>query len=227
VCGCVCEPHHPNPNPTVCTTGVDLQDRLRWVYRPDGKHVWHAKKWTISVYRFVINTATVQAYIVHLMLVRVARAAFDLQFDVWRARQMRLRNSPAPVTGAEAAAKRKQLTEYQTKFKTIRPQPSEEEGEAQTAALSTPRRGRGRPTCLTTVPHRRSSKRQLNTVEVVCGADRSERKRVRAVPRLVPTKRLGAGSKKYDINSDKAMTRFQGRECIPGMHILMSVPKKK
>ena len=94
--------HVPSPFPSSSplspyythTTGVDLQDRLRWYYRPNGNHMWHAKKWTISVYRFVINTAAVQGYITHLMLVRLARAEFDLRFEVWLARRNRLRNTP-------------------------------------------------------------------------------------------------------------------------------------
>ena len=40
--------------------GVDLQDQLRWYYRPDGKRTWHWRKWPWAVYSFVINTRVVQ-----------------------------------------------------------------------------------------------------------------------------------------------------------------------
>ena len=70
--------------------GVDLLDRLSWYYKCDGKHMWHASKWTISIYRWTINTVAVQGYITYLMLVRVALVEFMLEFNVWYDRQQRL-----------------------------------------------------------------------------------------------------------------------------------------
>ena len=91
--------------------GVDLLDRFSWYYKCDGKHVWHASKWTISVYRWIINTCVVQGYISYLMLVRFEIAEFMVEFNVWYDRQQRLRSSGARLaiaddapTGAAAAA---------------------------------------------------------------------------------------------------------------------------
>ena len=221
--------------------------------------MWHALKWTLSVYRWVINTATVQAYITHLMLVRGARAVFDVECDVWHARQLRLRNSPAPITPTteeeEKKERKKRIAVFENKFNRRRPQPmthvqfrvslitslaSDVLGETgQTphtptrgpvrAAAPVTRRAAGRPTAETVdVPNRTTAKRNLETVMVVCGADRQDRKRVRVTPRLMSTKRLSAGRKKrYDIDGDKSMERFAGGQCIPGMHVLMPVPKGK
>ena len=61
-------------------------------------------------------------------------------------------------------------------------------------------------------------------VSVVCGSDRSQRKRVREVQRLLPKFKLHAGKgKKYDLYDAKAMERFNGEQCIPGVHVLKSI----
>lgn len=88
-------------------------------------------------------------------------------------------------------------------------------------------RGPGRPVTVSrpTIPNRATTKRKVDMVTVVCGTNREDRKRVRAVPRLVPKLKLHAGrGKKYDIYGDKAMQRFQGGQCIPGLHPLKSIP---
>ena len=80
--------------------GVDLQDQLRWYYRPDGKRMWRSQvkcrapttrtihahaprtqKWTWAVFLFVLNTAVVQAYITHTMILRDGIAHWDIQFN--------------------------------------------------------------------------------------------------------------------------------------------------
>ena len=51
---------------------------------------------------------------------------------------------------------------------------------------------------------------------------------VRVTPRLFAAKRLHTGGKrKYNINGAEAMNRFKGQQYIPGMYILMTVPKCK
>jgi len=57
--------------------GVDLQDQLRWYYRPDGKRMWRWKRWTWAVYSWVVNTRCVNGYILHKMLVKKALVAWD------------------------------------------------------------------------------------------------------------------------------------------------------
>ena len=46
--------------------GVDLQDRLRWYYRVNGKHMWRINKWTWALYLWVIETRCVNAFIAHI-----------------------------------------------------------------------------------------------------------------------------------------------------------------
>ena len=212
---------------------------MRWYYRPDGKHMWRAKKWTISVYRFVINTAAVQGYITHLMLVRLARAEFDLMFEVWLARRNRLRNTPQlPLPANEQEEKklrRQQILEYERAVNVRRPRPLTHVQfrvqlvtalvERHNGAVPVPRtsptepssspvvrrRRRGRPTAAaaaesTTVPNRTMAKRKVQEVTVVCDEGRQDRKRVRAQPRLMPTKRLSAGGKRRYVLS-LALTR--------------------
>jgi len=48
--------------------GVDLQDRLRWYYRVDGKHTWRNRKWTWALYLWVIETRCTNAYIAYKIL---------------------------------------------------------------------------------------------------------------------------------------------------------------
>ena len=80
------------------------------------------------------------------------------------------------------------------------------------------------PVACTPHPNRKPVRRHQNDVQVVCGTDRQSRKRVRAVQRLFPAKRLHSGRNKFRIDSDKSMQRFQGGQCIPGMHPLFDVP---
>lgn len=238
------------------------------------------------MYRHCINTSCTQGYICHLLVVRDARADFDIEFDVWRARQSRLRvrsgglrldgsedasaaSAVATVTTPEASTLtevqrkqrwRQQLKEYETKFNKRRPramthlafrisvinslvkrtlivmrrrrsarqtvtpaaaaESSEEEVPAET-------RGPGRPPDVTApvIPHRVADKRKVDMVSVVCGSNRDQRKRVRAVQRLLPKFKLHAGKgRKYDLYGAKAMARFKGEQCIPGMHVLKSMP---
>ncbi len=49
--------------------GVDLQDRLRWYYRVNGKHMWRSRKWTWTLYLWVIETRCVNAWIAYKLLV--------------------------------------------------------------------------------------------------------------------------------------------------------------
>lgn len=93
--------------------GVDLFDRFNWFYMPGGKHVWHATKWTISMYRHTINSACTQGYISHVMIVRDARAEFDIEFDVWLQRQTRLRSRATAISAV--ATTPETLTEKQRK----------------------------------------------------------------------------------------------------------------
>ena len=202
-----------------------------------------------TVYRHCINTSCTQGYICHLLVVRGARADFDIEFDVWRARQSRLRvrsgglrlgnsedasaaSAVATVTTPEAATLtevqrkqrwRQQLKEYETKFNKRRPramthlafrisvinslvkrtlivmrrrrsarqtvtpaaaaESSEEEVPAET-------RGPGRPPDVTApvIPHRVADKRKVDMVSMVCGSNRDQRKRVRAVQATFITK---------------------------------------
>ena len=53
--------------------GIDLQDQLRWYYRPDGKHMWRSQRWTWAMYRWVINTRVVQAYLLHVLLTKMLK----------------------------------------------------------------------------------------------------------------------------------------------------------
>ena len=75
--------------------GVDVQDQLRWYYRFDGKKMWRTRKWTWSMFLWVLSTAVVQAYITHLVLVRKDRVEFDRQHSVWEIRRSQLRVSAA------------------------------------------------------------------------------------------------------------------------------------
>ena len=260
--------------------GVDLFDRFNWFYMPGGKHVWHATKWTISMYRHTINTACTQGYISRVMIVRDARAEFDIEFDVWLQRHTRLRSrataisavatTPETLTEKQRKEKRKkQFVEYENKFNRKRPRamthsqfrisvinslvkrrliadqtsgsdprdcvpvgPAAARGRGSSVAPSgrgspVATRGPGRPVTVSrpTIPNRATTKRKVDMVTVACGSNREDRKRVRAVPRLVPKLKLHGGrGKKYDIYGDKAMQRFQGGQCIPGLHPLKAIP---
>ena len=48
--------------------GVDIADQYRYYYRPDGKRMWHWRRWTWSIYSFIVNQSVVQAYRLHVLL---------------------------------------------------------------------------------------------------------------------------------------------------------------
>ena len=77
--------------------GVDLQDQLRWYYRLDGKKMWRARKWTWSMFMWVVNTAIVQAYLCHVMLVRAKRTVFDMYHRMWFERRRRTRSGSSSL----------------------------------------------------------------------------------------------------------------------------------
>jgi hypothetical protein len=60
--------------------GVDLQDRFRWYYRANGKHVWRARKWTLAFLTWVIDTRATQAYLMHKILATEAQEKWDNAF---------------------------------------------------------------------------------------------------------------------------------------------------
>ena len=61
--------------------GIDLQDQLRWYYRTDGKHMWRSQRWTWAMYRWVINTSVVQAYLLHVLLTKKAQKLWDAELS--------------------------------------------------------------------------------------------------------------------------------------------------
>ena len=61
--------------------GIDLQDQLRWYYRTDGKHMWRSQRWTWAMYRWVINTRVVQAYLLHVLLTKKAQELWDAELS--------------------------------------------------------------------------------------------------------------------------------------------------
>lgn len=215
--------------------GVDLQDQLRWYYRFDGKKMWRSRKWTWSIFMWVLATAVVQGYICHLMLVRKARVKFDKKWGAWEMRRSQRRGIDETVE--RNRTKKQSLQEYEAHTNSKRPRPRTHIEFRTTLAKSLtttisqppsmlspsrrPPRRRGRP--CEAAPNRRPSKRPCARKYYV-GAGGSHVQMIQPQPMNLPTLRLFAGKgKKFSLTSDKALERFQGGNTIPGIHRLKTL----
>ena len=93
--------------------GVDLQDRLRWYYRVNGKHMWRINKWTWALYLWVIETRCVNAFIAHKILVNEDMEEYEklitVEFERLKAREAsrHLRNGETRKAEEELEAQAK------------------------------------------------------------------------------------------------------------------------
>ena len=93
--------------------GVDLQDRLRWYYRVNGKHMWRINKWTWALYLWVIETRCVNAFIAHKILVNEAIEEYEKLITVEFERlkdveaRRRLRNGQTSIAEEKLEARAK------------------------------------------------------------------------------------------------------------------------
>ena len=213
--------------------GVDLQDQLRWYYRFDGKKMWRSRKWTWSMFMWVLSTAVVQGYICHLMLVRKARVAFDKRWGAWEMRRSQRRNIDA---AAEAERTTEQsLAEYEAAINAKRPSPRTHINFRSTLAkslvadglytgpIARPRipRARGRPS--TAAPNRQASKRPCVRKYYV-GDNKAQTRMIQPRRANVPLLRLFAGKgKRFSLTSEKGLARFEGGDAIPGIHRLKTL----
>ena len=213
--------------------GVDLQDQLRWYYRFDGKKMWRSRKWTWSLFMWVLATSVVQGYICHLMLVRKARVAFDKKWGTWELRRSQRRDTN--VLEDRNRTDKISLEEYEAASDTRRPRPLTHIKFRTTLAESlanhnvsstfqTPRRTtrqRGRPT--SAAPNRRASKRPCLRKYYV-GARKSGSQMIQPARLNIPTLCLFVGKgKQFSLSSEKVLERFKGGDAIPGIHRLKTL----
>ena len=214
--------------------GVDLQDQLRWYYRFDGKKMWRARKWTWSMFMWVLATSVVQGYICHLMLVRKERVTFDKKWGAWELRRSQRRD--INLLEDRNRTKKISLSEYEAASETKRPSPLTHIKFRTTLAeslanhnvsdtFSTPRRTltrqRGRPS--SAAPNRRASKRPCLR-KYYTGPRKEVSQMIQPVAANIPTLRLWAGkNKKFSLTSQKSLERFKGGDAIPGIHRLKTL----
>ena len=216
--------------------GVDLQDQLRWYYRFDGKKMWRSRKWTWSMFMWVLATAVVQGYISHLMLVRRARVKYDRKWGAWELRRGQRRG--VDVEAERERTKQQSLAEYEKHSNCKRPRPlthivfrttlAKSWTTSPTASMLSPRRRsttprrRGRPAA-SIAPNRRLSKKPcLRKYHV--GENKSSHMMIQPQHLNIPTLRLYAGKgKKFSLTSEKSLGRFQGGDVIPGIHRLQTL----